>query len=200
MTYIGQERGCIGWRRITGTGGTEMEEIPCEIKYAAEGAYPEIRVQKKNWRYGQAILSNVGGSTSEMSAVARYLYGYVSQEAWGEVSDCLRHIAVVEMRHLDIFSQMSRQLGEDPRLWTLSRGQRRYWTPEYLRYPRQLEQVLCLALEEERMAIQKYTRQAMWIQDENIRANLWRIIADEEVHVQILTCLIESYRGKGENS
>ena len=64
-----------------------MEEIPCEIKYAAEGAYPEIRVQKKNWRYGQAILSNVGGSTSEMSAVARYLYGYVSQEV--QILTCL---------------------------------------------------------------------------------------------------------------
>lgn len=146
------------------------------------------------------MLSNVGGSTSEISAVARYLYSYVTQEEWGEVSDCLRHIAMVEMHHLDIFARLSRQLGEDPRLWTLSRGQRRYWTPEYLRYPRRLEQVLRFAAEEERATIQKYTRQAMWIEDENVRANLWRIIADEELHVQALTCLIESYCRKEKES
>ena len=173
-----------------------MDEIPCEIQYAAAEPYPEVRVQKKNWRYGQAMLSNVGGNTSEMSAVARYLYSYVSQEEWGEVSDCLRHIAMVEMHHLDIFSRLSRQLGEDPRLWTLSRGQRRYWTPDYLRYPRRLDQILHMALEEERGAIQKYTRQALWIEDENIRVNLRRIIADEELHAQTLACLIESYCGK----
>ena len=174
-----------------------MDEIPCEIQYAAAEPYPEVRVQKKNWRYGQAMLSNVGGSTSEISAVARYLYSYVTQEEWGEVSDCLRHIAMVEMHHLDIFARLSRQLGEDPRLWTLSRGQRRYWTPEYLRYPRKLEHLLRYALEEERGTIQKYNQQALWIRDGNILANLERIIADEQVHVQILTGLLESYCAQG---
>lgn len=173
-----------------------MEEIPCELRYAAEGPYPEICVQKKNWRYGQAILSNVGGSTSEMSAIARYLYGCFTQESWEEVADCLHRIAVVEMRHLDIFASLARQLGEDPRLWTLSRGRRKYWTPEYLRYPRRLDQVLRFSIEEERTTIQKYMRQAVWIEDENIRDNLRRIIADEEVHVQLLSSLLEIYSEK----
>ena len=168
-----------------------MEEIPCEIQYTAPGPYPEVKAGEKNRRYGMAILSNVGGSISEMSAVADYLYGRFTQA--NEVADCLGHIAVVEMHHLAIFSELSRQLGEDPRLWSPFRGGRKYWTPEYLRYPRQLDQSLRYLLEEEENAIRKYTQQALWIKDENVVENLRRIIADEEVHVQILKGLMEAY-------
>ena len=170
-----------------------MEEISCAASYTAPGPYPEVRAEGKNRQYGQAILSNVGGGVSEMGAVARSLYGRVTQEGKPEVAECLGHIAVVEMRHLSIFSELARQLGEDPRLWSPFRGGRRYWTPEYLRYPRRLDQLLRYAVEEERSTIQKYSRQLLWIKDENITANLRRIIADEEVHVEILTCLLESY-------
>lgn len=170
-----------------------MEEISCAVSYTAPGPYPEIRAAGKNQRYGQAILSNVGGSVSEMGAVARYLYGHFIQDGRAEIAECLGHIAKVEMHHLAIFSQLARQLGEDPRLWSPLRGGRRYWTPEYLRYPRRLEQTLRYAVEEERSTIQKYRQQALWIKDENVVENLRRVIADEEVHVEILTCLLESY-------
>ena len=170
-----------------------MEEISCAASYTAPGPYPEVRAGGKNQRYAQAILSNVGGSISEMGAVAQYLYGHVTQEGRPEVAECLGHIAVVEMHHLAIFSELARQLGEDPRLWSPLRGGRRYWTPEYLRYPRRLEQLLRIAIEEERSSIQKYHRQLLWIKDENVAANLRRIIADEEVHVEILTCLMKRY-------
>lgn len=168
-----------------------MEEIPCELQYTAPGPYPEIRAGEKNRRYGLAILSNVGGGVSEMGAVAADLYGHFTQAS--EVADCLGHIAMVEMHHLAIFSELSRQLGEDPRLWAPFRGGRRYWTPEYLRYPRQVEQSLRYLLEEEETAIRKYTQQALWIGDGNVVENLRRVIADEEVHVQILKGLLESY-------
>ena len=170
-----------------------MEEISCAASYTAPGPYPEVRAGGKNQKYAQAILSNVGGSISEMGAVALYFYGGTTQEGWPEVAECLGHIAVVEMHHLSIFARLARQLGEDPRLWSPLRGARRYWTPEYLRYPRRLEQLLRYAVEEEQNAIQKYHRQLLWIRDENVGANLRRIIADEEVHVEILTCLLKSY-------
>ena len=165
-----------------------MEEIPCQIQYTAPGPYPEIRAGEKNRRYGLAILSNVGGGVSEMGAVAAYLYGHFTQAS--EVADCLGHIAMVEMHHL------ARQLGEDPRLWAPFRGGRKYWTPEYLRYPRQVEQSLRYLLEEEETTIRKYTQQALWIKDGNVVENLRRVIADEEVHVQILKGLLESYGAK----
>lgn len=172
-----------------------MEEIPCQLQYTAPGPYPEIRAGEKNRRYVLAILSNVGGGVSEMGAVAAYLYGHFIQAS--EVADCLGHIAMVEMHHLAIFSELSRQLGEDPRLWSPFRGGRRYWTPEYLRYPRQVEQSLRYLLEEEETTIRKYTQQSLWIKDGNVVENLRRIIADEEVHVQILKGLLEIYGREG---
>ena len=177
-----------------------MEDIPCRLEYTASGPYPEIQVIGKNWRYGQAMLSNVGAGTSEMSAVARYLYGTFTQREYPEVVDSLHHIAIVEMHHLDIFSQLAFQLGEDPRLWAPARTGRRYWTPEYLQYTHRLDRLLMRALEEERITIVKYRQQVSWIKDENIVANLLRVIEDEEVHIQVLTCLLESYCGGGELS
>jgi len=174
-----------------------MEEIACADMYGAEGPYPEVRAQGRNRRYGAAILSNVGGGVSEMGAVALYLYGHFTQPGWPEVADCLRRISLVEMRHLDIFATLARQLGEDPRFWSPVRGGRRYWSPEYLRYPQRLDQYLRYALEEERAAIRKYSQQALWVRDENVVENLRRIIEDEEVHVQVLTGLYESYCGGG---
>lgn len=170
-----------------------MEEVSCAAKYTAPGPYPEVRAGGKNWRYGQAMLSNIGGSVSEMGAVALYRYGHVTQAAWPEVAECLGRLSMVEMRHLDIFSRLACQLGEDPRLWAPFRGGRRYWTPEYLRYPRQLGQALRRALDAERETIQKYSQQALWIKDENVTENLRRIIADEQVHVEILSGLLKSY-------
>lgn len=169
-----------------------MEEIPCGPRYTAEGPYPEVRAAGRNCRYGQAILSNIGGGVSEMSAVALYLHG---QFATGrqEVAECFHRISVVEMRHLDIFSRLARQLGEEPRLWAPIQGKRRYWTPEYLRYPRRLDQIIQYQIGEERGTIRKYEQQARWIGDENVVANLRRIVADELVHIQVLTGLYESY-------
>lgn len=139
------------------------------------------------------MLSNVGGSVSEMGAVAQYLYGHTTQGGRPEVAECLERLAIVEMGHLDIFAQLARQLGEDPRLWTPFRGGRRYWTPEYLRYPQSLAQLLRCAIEEEKNTIQKYNQQALWIKDENIVANLRRVIEDEKVHIRVLSSLLESY-------
>lgn len=177
-----------------------MEEVPCEVRYTAQAPYPEVRAEKRNRRYGLAILSNVGGGVSEMSAVGLYLYGQFTTAGRQEVAECFHHISVVEMRHLAIFSELARQLGEDPRLWSPFQGRLRYWTPEYLRYPRRLDQSLQYAIEEERASIRKYEQQARWISDGNVAANLLRIAEDERVHLQLLTSLYESYCGGQEAS
>lgn len=190
---MGQRGMGIGYGRDMKQGGRNMEEIPCETRYTAEEAYPEVRASGRDRRCALAILSNVGGGVSEMSAVGLYLYGQFTGGARPEVAECFRGIAEVEMRHLTIFAQLARQMGEDPRLWSPFQGRRRYWSPEYLNYPRRLDQTLRYAVEEERGCIRKYQQQLRWIGDENVAANLRRIIADEEVHVRVLTGLYQSY-------
>ncbi|MGI5897421.1 MAG: ferritin-like domain-containing protein [Oscillospiraceae bacterium] len=155
--------------------------------------YPKVFTGSMNPAYGRAMLSNVGGINSEMSAVSLYLYNHFVTPQYPEISEAFRKMAEAEMRHLEIFGTLAYQLGQDPRLWSNRCGQRTYWTPGYHRYPVQLPRMLGYALESERAAIQKYQRQAEMIQDENIRENLRRIILDEEAHVEFLRYLKGKY-------
>lgn len=170
-----------------------MDEIPCETRYTAEGPYPEVHAGPPNPRIGKTMLSNVGSGVSEMSAIGLYLYGQFTTPGKPEIAECFHRIAIVEMHHLAIFSELARQLGEEPRLWSPMQGRWRYWTPDYLRYPRRLDQKLRYAIEEEQETIRRYRQQASWIEDANVVENLRRIVEDEEVHITILKNLYESY-------
>lgn len=169
-----------------------MEEAqPCGLTYHAQEAYPPIQAQGRNQRYAAAMLSNLGGANSEMTAVSQYFYDHLVTAGSPEVSEAFRDISVVEMHHLEIFGALALQLGADPRLWSVQQGRRSWWSPDYVHYARKLGPLLHGALQAEHAAIRKYQNQTRWIRDENVLENLRRVILDEEQHVQILTCLCE---------
>lgn len=148
--------------------------------------YPPVEAGGKNPVYANAILSNVGGSNSEMSAVSLYFYNHLITEAeYEEFSDAFEHISIVEMHHLEIFGELALQLGADPRLWAKQNNRCVYWTPGYNRYPRQIHSLIGNSLEAEKAAIRKYSKQAECISDANVVENLRRIILDEQIHVEI---------------
>lgn len=175
-----------------------MEEHPCSWSCQAAAPYPPIQVEGRCGRYADMMLSNVGGSVSEMTAVALYLYDNLIIAELPEVAEVFRRIAVVEMRHLGIFGALTRCLGGDPRLWSRQGGRQTWWTPGYLSYTPKLAPLLRIALREERYAIQKYTRQSEVIRDRYVVANLRRVIQDEEIHVCVLEQLWDSYIVGGE--
>lgn len=94
------------------------------MKAASTLPYPDIRVAGKNPEYARAILSNIGGDDSEMSAVSLYFYDHVMTLELPDVSQAFHSISIVEMRHLEIFCKIALQLGADPRLWE-RRGQKK---------------------------------------------------------------------------
>ena len=160
-------------------------------EYEVKEPYPEIRIGQRNPMYARAMLDNMGGINSEMSAVSLYFYNQLVVHDQEEVALAFHKISIVEMHHLEIFGALALQLGEDPRLWT-DRGQQKvYWSPGYNRYPRCLKCLLNNAIEGEKRAIAKYRQQCGWIRDANIVANLERILLDEESHVRILEHLKE---------
>lgn len=91
-------------------------------EYCVPEPYPPVQAVGKNRRYAEAMLDNVGGSNSEMSAVAVYVYDHLVTAELPEVADAFRGIGAVEMRHLEIFGTLARQMGEDPRLWGSGQG------------------------------------------------------------------------------
>ncbi len=172
---------------------------PCISVYRAQEPYPEVRIEgRHNQRYAEAMLSNVAGGISEMTAIGGYLYDHLVTEGIPELSAAFHEISVVEMHHLQIFALLAQQLGADPRLWCVRRGRRSWWSPSEIQYTRKLGPLIQNAIRTERLTIQKYQGQLRWIQDQGIAANLRRIILDEECHVELLTCLGRAYGGMGQ--
>lgn len=164
------------------------------MEYKSAKAYPPVAVQGKNAAYAREMLSNMGGSHSEMTAVASYFYNHlVTRPDYAEVSDVFRRISMVEMHHMEIFGQLAVLLGADPRLWAFRQGQTRYWSPCCADYSRELRPLLRTALQGELAAIRQYRYQAQTIRDDGITAMLGRIIEDEEMHVAVFEELLAQY-------
>lgn len=175
------------------TAASREEQPSKKQHYADESAYPDICVKGENRAYARAMLDNVGGLNSEMNAVSSYFYSSLMTSRWCDVAQAFHQISIVEMHHLHIFSELARQLGEDPRLWGFQGCRRVYWSPCYNKYPCELKPLLLMSIQNEKEAVRKYEAQKSCIYDENIRANLSRIIMDEKLHIAIYENLYEKY-------
>ncbi len=162
--------------------------------FAAEGAYPPIKIALKNTNYARAMLDNMGGENSEMSAVSLYFYNnLMTDKNYEDIAYIFHKISIVEMLHLEIFGKIAYGLGEDPRLWIWRCNKRVFWTPSYNHYPIEFKRLMHNALKGELSAIEKYQYQIRNIDNDCIVSNLERIIQDEQVHVDIFKQIIKEY-------
>jgi bacterioferritin len=151
--------------------------------------YPSVQAGEVNPIYARAMLSNMGGSISEMTAVSLYFYNsLVIRGQYKQFASCFNFISIVEMHHLDIFGELALQLGADPRLWNKRNFRYVYWTPAYNQYPREIKAL-----------IRKYSKQVKSIQNPNIVENLKRIILDEQLHIKIFENMYEQVSRNAEN-
>lgn len=153
--------------------------------------YPPTAVQQPNPAYARMMLDNMGGDVSEMSAVSLYLYNHLMTYQIPELDRTFYQVALVEMRHMEIFGTMARDLGADPRLWTQTGDVKTYWTPRYNRYYIELREMLQYTITDEQSFIDKYEYQLGIIEDPLIDAMLQRILADEYRHLEIFTCIYQ---------
>lgn len=173
---------------------TRAEAIIAQTPVRVALPYPPLQVAVPNPRYARAMLDNIGGSNSEMTAVASYFYDQlVLQERYPEIAAIYRQIDQVEMHHLDIFGQLARQLGAEPRLWTRLGKKYQYWTPAYSSYGAELPILLKNSISTELAAIEKYQYQAAHLGDPALQDILDRIVVDEQRHVEIFRLLYEAY-------
>ena len=162
-------------------------------EFAVKTPYPEVKIVQQNPVYGQMMLDNMGGSVSEMSAVALYFYSQLMTEKEPVVAQTFHRIAITEMHHLAIFGEYAKLQGENPRLWSQTNNGKFYWTPGYLNYFYDLKDILRNALAGEENAIRKYQNQLDIITDPYMIDSLQRIIVDEESHVKMFKWLIYKF-------
>lgn len=167
------------------------------MKYASELPYPCINDLDINIQYGQIILSNLGGLHSKMNTITLFLYNHIIiEDSWKELSDAFQKIAMIEMKHLQIFSKMCYLLGVDPRLWECHNDFLEYWSPGYNVYPKHIKSMLENAIIQKQNTISSYQYQIDSIDDSIIQEMLKRILLDEEIHVQILCSYLKQYTEK----
>lgn len=164
-----------------------------DMSFASSAPYPEIAPGCQNNVYASWMQDNMGGANSEMTAVSIYIYNNLITCSYEDIAYIFHKISIVEMHHLNIFGQLTLQLGGNPRLWTQRGRSRLYWTPGYNKYPTVLPAIMENVLHHELSAIEKYERQIANIQNENITDNLKRIVEDEQIHVKIFREIIQEY-------
>ena len=157
-----------------------------------DAPYPPVKVQCCNKSAGLAVLDNIGGCNSEMTAVNQYLYNsLVIRCCDPELARLFDIVNRAEMHHLQIFNELAVQLGMDPRLWSCVSGKPVYWSPSCNQYSCDPCQMLCNAIKAEKAAIQKYQRQCRQICDPCIQDLLCRIIQDEQRHLEVFQAYLE---------
>lgn len=65
----------------------------------------------KNPAYAKAMLDNIGGLNSEMSAISLYVYNNLILEEKKEIAAIFHKVSIVEMHHLEIFGKLALLLG-----------------------------------------------------------------------------------------
>lgn len=151
--------------------------------------YPDIKVEKPNVFYGEILLQDLAGQTSEETSIHKYLYQSITQfDQYIDIANVLENIAKVEMHHLQMIARLVYLLGVDPKYRTLECFQDTpvYWKAQYINYETDIEKILTLSIKQEQAVINQYQNHIEVIQDSFIQEILKRIILDEKIHIKTL--------------
>lgn len=157
-----------------------------DIVYHVDKPYPPIKVDKKDIKMANMILTNYAGMVSEFTAVSQYVYHHLKlNSSYPKIADAIEKIAVVEMHHLEMIGELIELLGADPRFWINRKDKMYYWDGKFIDYGHNLQEYLTYDIQAEITAIRDYKELITKLKDKNIIAIIERIIEDEELHLSI---------------
>lgn len=149
--------------------------------------YPDIKAECQNPRYAKVLMQLCAGRSSELTSVSQYTYQeIVIRERDKELSEALECIALTEMKHFHILTELIHMLGGDPKL-RANAGARpnTWWSGEYPSYTNSIDNILNDNIQAEKRAAADYRNAIDYINDKYVCENLERIIIDEEYHIKI---------------
>lgn len=154
-------------------------------KYAVDQPYPSLDGILPNAHDLNLIMGNYSGICSELTAVTQYFYHHLYTS--DDIAKTLMGIAIVEMKHLNIFGEVIKKLGGDPRfLYPTFQNRNYWWCGSIVNYSKQLKPILISDIELERKTILEYQKQAKIVSQQPLKAVLNRIILDEQLHMTLL--------------
>lgn len=168
-----------------------------KIVYRAQETYPEVSACPMNQHDLQIICPLYAGTLSELTAIVQYNYqNLVLQEQCGEVADMVMHIARVEMEHMHLLGCAITAMGGNPRY--VNPNVHGWWNGSVVCYERELCEALLVDLRQETEAHQAYLAACAKVNNPALAALLRCIAADEKVHMELFTKMINRHCRKNE--
>lgn len=159
-----------------------------EKLYRLEAPYPEIKDKQPNGFYVSLLLNLYASAQSEMTSVLQYVYqAHYFEEISTEIANDLEQIAVVEMLHIKLLQRAMITFGGTPRYMS-SRGI--YYSARSVDYSKDFASMLLNDISGENGAIKAYRDAADMVSDEDLKALLLRIKADEELHYKLFESIL----------
>ena len=155
--------------------------------------YPEVRVERKNIEYAKLLLDDYASEVGEDRAIHQYVYQKFDKFKDNPLfSKTLSQIAMVEMKHLELLGETIKLLGVNPEFRFVDKNTNYlvYWNSSFVDYTTDIVEMLRSDIKIEEEAIRKYKYHISLINDKYIKALLYRIIEDEEVHIKCFNMLL----------
>lgn len=157
----------------------DMSKLTASLK----APYPEVTDVKPNPHFARLLAGDVSGYSSEITGIMQYLYQtFIVKQYEEEIYDILNKIACVEMHHMDILSELIVQLGGSP---VYNGGGSQFWNAGFINYTNNLLGMMNANIAAERQAIANYKMRIRQTNESQVQQLLARIIADEELHLEI---------------
>jgi len=148
--------------------------------------YPEIcgRVTSREM---ETLYDMAAGRFSEMTTLCSYVYQSVISAETDEISQIVANIAKVEMGHYELLAGAIFKLGGDP----VFAGRYNYFSGSYVDYEKITKAFIHNDIDGELAAINAYREAAENSTNQSLSDLYLRIAMDEELHVQILSDLLQ---------
>ena len=160
--------------------------------YRLPEPYPEIICNGNNPHDVQLLLPLYAGNNSELTAILQYSYQHVVlANRCDEVAQALHDISIIEMHHLELLAQAICAMGGNPRY--VNPNTRSWWNAGAVNYEQNLCGALLANLKAETEACNVYHATARQVKNASLCALLNRIAADEKLHIDIFTQLINCH-------
>ncbi len=165
------------------------------MQYRLDTPYPKVEINSIDLEEAKKILSSYSGEVSENSAIHLYLYQAFSlREKYPHYGTILKNIAIVEMKHLQLLSQVIQLLGLAPAFVYPKEKKLMSWDSDLLNYTVDIEDMMILDIESEINAIQGYQQLINSLQNQSIQKLFRRIIQDEEIHLSIFQNILKEVK------
>ena len=172
--------------------GNIPANLPAVNNFHASSPYPPAELERQNLRYAQILHQDTASAQGEFTAVTLYIYqSWLFDAVSPEAGKTMREVAIVEMHHLDLLSQVINLLGGDPTFSAVRNNRCVVWNGSMVNYCKSFSQMLRYNIKSEQEAVAAYRRHLALIKDVHIQALIERIIEDEEIHLSIFRQMLE---------